>query len=67
VRDHDGASLTNMDPLEHKVTIDSLGLKVTALANQTKTFTISKPGTYTFYCSIPGHRAAGMLGRIVVK
>lgn len=26
-----------------------------------------KPGTYTFFCQAPGHRAAGMFGTIVVK
>jgi plastocyanin len=26
-----------------------------------------KPGTYTFYCSLPGHRAAGMQGTLTVK
>jgi VCBS repeat-containing protein len=26
-----------------------------------------KPGTYTFYCSVDGHRAAGMIGKLVVK
>ncbi len=25
-----------------------------------------KPGTYTFYCPFPGHRAAGMRGKLVV-
>ena len=25
------------------------------------------PGTYTMYCDVPGHRAAGMEGTIVVK
>ncbi|HEY7106535.1 MAG TPA: plastocyanin/azurin family copper-binding protein [Acidimicrobiia bacterium] len=29
-------------------------------------FSIAQPGTYTFYCSIPGHRAAGMVGTITV-
>lgn len=26
-----------------------------------------KPGTYTFYCTLPGHRAGGMQGTITVK
>ena len=26
-----------------------------------------KPGTYTYFCQVPGHRQAGMLGTLVVK
>ena len=30
-------------------------------------FTVTlKPGTYNLYCTIPGHRAMGMLHRLVV-
>ena len=25
------------------------------------------PGNYTFYCSIPGHRPAGMVGTLIVQ
>ena len=32
----------------------------------TVTFTPTDPGTYEFYCTIPGHREAGMVGSLVV-
>ena len=33
----------------------------------TGSFRLAKPGKYTFYCSIPGHRAAGMEGTITAS
>ena len=34
----------------------------------TSTVTVTlKPGTYTFYCSVDGHEAAGMKGTLTVK
>jgi uncharacterized cupredoxin-like copper-binding protein len=30
-------------------------------------FTPTKPGTYEFFCTVAGHRDAGMLGTMVVK
>ena len=34
---------------------------------ETKTFTFPKPGEYVTYCSLPGHEAAGMVGKLIVK
>jgi nitrite reductase (NO-forming) len=45
-----------------------LDIKVDLPAGQTTNVTIDAPaGTYTFYCSIPGHRQAGMEGTLTVK
>ncbi len=34
----------------------------------TASFSVTlKPGTYTYFCQAPGHRAAGMLGTLTVK
>ena len=62
---------TNSAPLAHNVTIASstgavLGATPT-FQGGTKSLTLNlKPGTYTFYCSVPGHRQAGMHGTLVV-
>ena len=63
---------TNMAPLEHNVNVESSSH---AIEGSTPTFkggskTLSvtlKAGTYKFFCSVPGHRAAGMEGTITVQ
>jgi len=44
-------------------------VKITATGGQSAsgTFTIEKPGTYSFDCSMPGHAAAGMRGTIAAE
>jgi plastocyanin len=63
--------MANMSPVEHNVTIAE-GSKVLGstptFVGGSKTLTLKlKPGTYTFYCSVPGHRQAGMEGKLTVS
>jgi plastocyanin len=63
---------TNMSPLEHNVTIESSSHAVVGATptfkGESETLNVTlKPGTYKFYCSVPGHRMAGMEGTLVVK
>jgi plastocyanin len=64
-------TMANMSPVEHNVTVAQgstvLGATPT-FVGATKTLTLKlKPGTYTFYCSVPGHRQAGMEGTLSVS
>ena len=62
----------NPQSLTHDVAIeDSSGKEVgkTELIGEGETSTTVdlKPGTYTYYCTVPGHREAGMEGTLTVK
>ena len=62
----------NPQALQHDVTVEDSGGKVlgaTELVSEgSATATVNlKPGAYTFYCSVPGHRDAGMEGTLTVK
>jgi plastocyanin len=62
---------TNMSPVAHNVTIESgeddIG-NTDTISNDTTSTTVNlKPGTYTFYCSVDGHEAAGMKGTLTVN
>jgi plastocyanin len=46
--------------------VDKDGKTVTAGGTSTVTADL-KPGTYTFYCPVDGHEAAGMKGTLTVK
>lgn len=66
-------AFTNSAPLVHNLTIQQgtngamIGATPT-FQGGTKSLTVNlKSGTYTFYCSVPGHRQAGMHGTLTVN
>ena len=60
-------TIANLDAFDHDFTIDELAVQLLMGANETVEGSFEAgPGTYTFYCSIPGHREAGMEGTLTV-
>ena len=66
-------TMTNMSPVGHNITIQKgtngavLGATPT-FQGGTKSVSLNlKAGTYTFYCSVPGHRQGGMVGTLTVS
>ena len=62
---------TNPSQIQHDVVIER-GSEVIAqtdliIGSETSTTAAIGPGTYTFYCSVPGHRESGMEGTLTVK
>lgn len=53
----------------HQFSIDELNIHTPVInAGESTTVTINAaPGSYTFYCAIPGHRQAGMAGKLTVQ
>lgn len=61
-------TLTNAGSLPHNFSIDALHVSVDVAPGQTKQVTIDAPaGTYQYYCNVPGHKEAGMVGTLTVK
>jgi len=65
-------NFTNSSPVPHDVKIeDSSGEEVggtETISEGSESAEVElKPGTYTFFCSVPGHRQAGMEGTLTVK
>jgi plastocyanin len=62
----------NPQSLTHDVAFESSDGKLVGetklIDDSSDTTTLNfKPGTYTFYCSVPGHREAGMEGTLIVR
>jgi plastocyanin len=63
---------TNDSAIAHNVTLINSANKTLGetptFDGGTKSFNVTlKAGTYTYYCSVPGHRAAGMQGTLTAK
>lgn len=61
--------LKNAGTVEHDFKLEATGLDVLVQPGKSGTRTIGalKPGTYEFFCSVPGHKDAGMKGQLIVK
>jgi plastocyanin len=68
----DTINFDNKQALQHDVKVeDSSGNEIGGtdlVSSGTASATVDlQPGTYTFFCSVPGHREAGMEGTLTVK
>jgi nitrite reductase (NO-forming) len=63
-------TLTSTEGIEHDIAIPDFNAKsrpVSGASNSvTVSFVVDKPGTFPYFCSVPGHREAGMEGNIYV-
>jgi len=61
--------LVNEGTLPHDITIPALGFSLPAAPGTTASgsLSVARPGTYGFFCSVPGHREAGMVGALEVR
>jgi plastocyanin len=63
--------MRNPAPVSHDISIEGPGINDHGeVVGQGGTSTVSatlKAGSYSFYCSVPGHRQAGMAGTLSVR
>lgn len=68
----DTLEFTNESPVSHDVKIENSkgeevgGTEIVAGGTESAVVEL-EPGEYTFFCSVPGHRQAGMEGTLTVK
>ena len=60
--------MVNKSGTPHDIVIDGKGAGKQVSGGGVSEFSADfKPGSYTYYCSVTGHRAAGMQGKLTVK
>jgi uncharacterized cupredoxin-like copper-binding protein len=64
-------TMDNPSPVQHAIAVEGSGIDKkgsTVGMGSKSTVTVSlKPGKYTFYCPVDGHKQAGMQGTLTVK
>jgi uncharacterized cupredoxin-like copper-binding protein/mono/diheme cytochrome c family protein len=61
-------TLPNDGAAAHNFSIDELGISIDQAPGSTEETVINAPpGTYEYYCNVPGHKAAGMVGTLIVE
>jgi len=61
--------MTNPSQLQHSIALAVSGVQpgpVVGNGGVSEVVATLTPGTYTFYCTVPGHRQAGMTGTLTV-
>lgn len=63
-------TVINGDPVLHDLKIDEFAVESGQLTEDEQTvvleFVVDRPGEFTYYCSIPGHRDIGMFGKLTI-
>jgi plastocyanin len=64
-------TMDNPSPVQHAIAIEGGGVSqsgsTVGMGGKSTVTASVKPGTYTFFCPVDGHRAAGMMGTLTVK
>jgi nitrite reductase (NO-forming) len=64
-------TLVNGDGMQHDLTVEAFGVKTSLFmeqgAEETLTFVAGQGGEFEYFCSVPGHKQAGMVGTLMVE